>query len=123
MTYVRQPDGLISLKTVFSARDGQTGEFDEAYTPVLPAAYWSWKASRLGRDDFAEAGTAGMWTAQKWFFDGTINQKSASHVPESHRLRMIYTWLGDNAFQREFEVYQNGVWSTTTSSLCKRASP
>jgi hypothetical protein len=36
-------------------------------------------------------------------------------------VRMVYTSLGDNVFQRDFEFYQKGLWVIRSSGTCKRA--
>jgi hypothetical protein len=122
MTFVRQTDGSIATRDVFTASSGASGEFDEVYRFVAPAQYWSWVATLQGRSDFKEAATAGMWTAEKWFFDGTVTQRPHAHDTETHRIRMIYTWISDSSFEREFERYDAGVWRTTSSSVCRRSS-
>jgi hypothetical protein len=123
MTFARQSDGSIAMRNVFSADGGASGEFDEVYRLVTPAQYWSWVATLQGRPDFKEAATAGMWTAQKWFFDGTVTQRPHPHDTETHRIRMIYTWISDTSFEREFEIYENGIWRMTSSSVCRRKGP
>lgn len=122
MTYVRESDGAITMRNTFGNDSGASGEFDETYVFVTPAQYWSWISTLRGRPDFKEAATAGMWTAQKWFFDGTVTQRPHAHDTETHRIRMIYTWISRSSFEREFETYESGVWKTTSSSVCRRLS-
>jgi hypothetical protein len=122
MTFVRQSDGSVSMRNRFTNHGGPTSEFDEVYRFVTPAQYWSWTATLSGRPDFKEAANAGMWTAQKWFFDGTVTQRPHPQDTETHRIRMIYTWISDSSFEREFEIYELGVWKTTSTSVCRRTA-
>jgi len=118
MTFTRQSDGSITMRNVASA--GTTGEIDEAFWLITPAQYWSWTATQPARPDFKEAATAGMWTAQKWFFDGTVTARPHRHDTETHRIRIVYTWISDASFERELETYENGAWRTSSSSVCRR---
>jgi hypothetical protein len=120
MAFTRQSDGSISLRDAYTTASGTRGEFDEAYRIVLPAQYWSWVATWQGHPDFKEAASAGMWTAQKWFFDGTVADRPKPHDTETHRIRIVYTRLTDASFEREFETYDGGVWKRTSSSVCRR---
>lgn len=121
MTFTHQSDGSLSMTNAFVTASGDPGTFDEEYRFAPSESFWSWKASWRDHEDFKEAGTAGMWTAQKWFFDGTVNQRSGHDGPVIHRIRMIYTWLTNSSFEREFESYEDGVWKPTSSSVCRRA--
>lgn len=107
------------MRDLFSGGDA-AGEFDEIYRLVAPQQYWSWIATWSGHPDFKEAGTAGLWTAQKWFFDGTVTQRPHPHDTETHRIRMIYTWISNTSIERELEIFQSGVWRITSSSVCRR---
>lgn len=122
MTFARESDGTISMRSSFATASGSSGEFDEVYRFVTSAQYWSWIATQPSRKDFKEAATAGEWTAQKWFFDGTVTQRPHRHDTDTHRIRMIYTWISASSFEREFELYDGGVWRTISSSVCRRAS-
>ena len=110
------------MRNVFTGSAGASSEFDEVYRFVTPDQYWSWVATLQGASDFKEAANAGMWTAQKWFFDGTVTQRPHPHDTETHRIRMIYTWISNSSFEREFEIYEGGVWKTTSSSVCRRST-
>jgi hypothetical protein len=120
MTFTRQSDGSLAMTNAFVTASGDPGTFDEVYRFDPSGSYWSWKATWRDHDDFREAGTAGMWTAQKWFFDGTLNQRPGHDGPVIHRIRMVYTWLTNDSFEREFETFEDGVWKPTSSSVCKR---
>ena len=120
LTFARESDGTISMRNVFE-NGGASGEFDELYRFVTAPQYWSWTATLKGRPDFKEAATAGPWTAQKWFFDGTVTQRPHSGDTDTHRIRIVYTWISGSTFQREFELYDGNVWKTTSSALCKKA--
>lgn len=121
MTFTRGSDGsMLTMRSLLTASSSASSEFDEVYRFISPAQYWSWVATQAGRPDFKEAATAGMWTAQKWFFDGTVTQRPHRRDTDTHRIRMIYTWISNATFQREFEIYENDVWKTTSSSVCKR---
>lgn len=122
MTFAREDDGSISMRNLFTNETGASGEFNEGYRFVAPEQYWSWTATLQGRPDFKEAATAGMWTAEKWFFDGTVAQRPHRQDTDTHRIRMIYTWISESSFEREFETYDGSVWKTTTSAVCKKTS-
>jgi hypothetical protein len=130
ITYARNADGSISMKNVFALASATwaRGEFDEQYRFDPGTAVWTWTAALPHRTDFQESGTAGPWTAQTWVFDGTLSLKSPrvfdslqEPTPvEKQTVRMVYTSLGDNVFQRDFEFYQKGLWVIRSSGTCKR---
>jgi hypothetical protein len=122
LTFTRQDDGSISMRNVFTGFNAGSGEFDETYRLMTPAQYWMWTATSPNHPDVKEAGTAGMWTATSWFFDGTVTRLPHSHDTDTHRIRMIYTWISNAAFEREFELYDGSVWKTTSSSVCRKVS-
>jgi len=121
LTFTRESDGSITAADDFTL-SAATTHFDELYRVDPAGPFWRWSSTWRGHPDFVEAATGGMWTAQKWFFDGTVAQRPHPHDTETHRIRMIYTWISDSSFEREFEIYEDGVWKTTSSSLCRKES-
>lgn len=132
MTYVRNADGSISMKNVFASASATwaRGAFDEQYRFDPATAVWTWTAALPNRADFEESGTAGPWTTQRWIFDGTLRvagSRTLDSILEpapttTQAVRMVYTSLADNVFQRDFEFYQKGLWVIRSSGTCKRAT-
>jgi hypothetical protein len=130
ITYVRNADGSISMKNVFvlASAGWARGEFDEQYRFDPATAVWTWTAEQPQLATFGERGTAGPWTAQTWIFDGTLRLASTRTLDSvlepapttTQAVRMVYTSLGDNVFQRDFEFYQKGLWVIRSSGTCKR---
>lgn len=121
------------MKNVFALANanGARGEFDEQYRLDPATGVWTWTAEQPSMPAFHERGTAGPWTTQTWIFDGTLSIVPSSRSLDSlaepapttkEGVRMVYTSLGDDAFRREFERYQNGAWITRSATTCKRVS-
>ena len=121
ISFTRESDGSIGATDDFTL-SGATSHFDELYRLDPAGPFWRWTSTWRDHSDFKEAATGGIWTAQKWFFDGTVTRRPHSHDTETHRIRMIYTWISDSSFEREFEIYEDGVWKTTSSSVCRRSA-
>jgi len=122
LTFTRQGDGSIRMRNIFIPPHAAQGEFDETYRLISPARYWLWTATLQGNPDFKEAATAGPWTATSWFFDGTMTHRPHPHDTDTHRIRIVYAWLDNASFQREFEIYEGDVWKSTSSAVCRRKS-
>jgi hypothetical protein len=130
ITYLRDADGSISMKNVFALTNATwaRGEFDEQYRFDPATAVWTWTAEQPQLAAFQERGTAGPWTTQSWIFDGTLrvagsrtlDSIAAPTQTTTQAVRMVYTSLGDNAFRRDFEFYQKGLWAIRSSGTCKR---
>ncbi|GAC1348780.1 MAG: hypothetical protein NVSMB19_00580 [Vulcanimicrobiaceae bacterium] len=63
----------------------------------------------------AYTGVAPRWQQTDWIFEGTVPHGS-SRVP----VRMIYGSLAANAFEREFQRYENNSWKAFASETCRR---
>ena len=128
-TYLRAPDGKISMRNRFKTATGLSREFDESYSLDPVSGRWTWTGTQPDRPGFVETGISGPWTAETWNFQGRTDivtlAPAGSIQPPNHftqQLRMVYTTLSPDAFRRELEVLQNGRWVSTNGSTCKRTN-
>jgi hypothetical protein len=111
----------------FSTAGDVPGQWKEEYRFDPQSARWTWKAWRPDDARAQETGTSAAWTTDTWTFDGVL-RRSWPAPPDSiggpaqasQQIRMVYTALGENAFRRDFEVYQDGVWRSASGSTCSR---
>jgi len=66
----------------------------------------------------AFVGDADMWLGNDWTFEGStvVGSKTFSG-------RMIFRYLDDNAFRRDFEFKTNGRWRIYSVETCSRGLP
>lgn len=107
--YTRNADGSIKLhnelliaKKVFA--------IDETYR--FDKSKGQWSTVTQGN---AYVGVASPWKQTNWTFVGSVPHEN-SRLP----VRMIYGSLGANAFEREFQRYEDGDWKSFTSETCRR---
>jgi hypothetical protein len=110
-TYSENDDGSIELQTELHAgfrtfRIMETYRFDDTRN--------TWTVNAGGG---AYTGTASTWSGYKWVFDGVERLRG-----QSHPVRMVYYDLADQAFRRDFQALQDGVWRTYSAETCKRPS-
>ncbi len=65
--------------------------------------------------DDAYNGTAAPWRQTQWLFEGSVPAGSR-RLP----VRMIYSELSTREFQRDFEKFDGGAWSSFASETCRR---
>jgi hypothetical protein len=124
-TYTRNHDGSIAMVNAFRTIAGAPGQFTEIYRLGAKTEQWIWRSSN--GHGFAEHGVARPWDSRTWMFEGTADTMGRTKAqPALHRVhlgvRMIYTDLGDNAFQREFQSMQgrSHAWTSYSIGTCKR---
>ncbi len=108
-TYTREPGNTIVLHNVLNIGSRHYA-IDELYRfdPVKKA----WTTMTSGD---AYAGVAGRWLSDKWVFVGDM-PLGGRRVP----VEMIYSWLGDRAFRRDFIRVQNQARATFAAETCQR---
>ena len=110
-TYSQDQDGSIELQIELHTGP-RTFHTTESYR--FDGARKVWRVEAQGG---AYTGSAMPWSGYKWIFDGT-----ASELGERSSVRMIYYDLADQAFRRDFQERQNGVWQTYSAETCRRPS-
>jgi hypothetical protein len=118
--FERQDNGSITM-TNFVDTDPfessrKSSEFHESYIFDDWKGVWKWTSRDTAHPDVSESGTASDWIGNRWVFEGSIAD-ARRQMPE----RMVFTYLSDTEFEREFDVYQNGEWVRTSASTCTRA--
>ncbi|GAC1501258.1 MAG: hypothetical protein NVS2B8_20340 [Vulcanimicrobiaceae bacterium] len=71
-----------------------------------------WRTATQGN---AYTGVAPTWTQDEWTFEGSVPKGNARA-----KVRMVYTYLGANAFRREYQRSENDAWTTFHSQTCHR---
>jgi hypothetical protein len=125
-TFTRKGDNAIALHNEFRSASGETATFDETYRQNPKTGQWTWQATNGSA--IYERGTAGPWNSRTWTFAGTIDvmrgQKSKPRAVKYARfgVRMIYTDLGNDALQREFQSLRgrNRTWTSYSIGTCRR---
>ncbi len=108
LTFARSGDVLHVHSEVVIAR--KLFAVTETYTYDAGNARW-----HTTTQDDAYSGVAPKWIGDTWTFQGTVPQGN-TRVP----VRMRYVALGSNAFRREYQRSENGVWTTFHSETCHR---
>jgi hypothetical protein len=110
-TYTENDDGSIELATELRA-GFRTFHIHESYTYEDARKLWTVRAAGN-----AYTGTAGPWTGYKWIFEGSEQGHGTRRA-----LRMVYFDLADQAFRRDFQAKQDGLWRTYSAETCRRPS-
>jgi hypothetical protein len=74
-----------------------------------------WNATVAG-DAFT--GSAYPWSSSVWTFTGTSRVRDVRYPGQ-----MLFTYLGENAFRRDFELESHGHWVIYSLETCSRGLP
>ncbi len=125
-TFTRAGDGTLSMQNTFH-NGPVSGGFREVYRFDAANEIWTWDSAEAGSPGFHETGKAQPSTSDTWTFYGKVHdlEYPATGSIEQPRVieanvRMVYTFVDDSTFRREYDVMRDGVWSRTSGSTCKR---
>jgi hypothetical protein len=125
LTYTRNHDGSIAMHNAFRTVSGMTGQFTEVYRLGAKTKQWAWHSS--DGHGFNEHGFAWPWDSRTWTIEGVADAIGRTKArPGLHHLhfgmRLVYTDLGDDAFQREFQNVQGRArtWTSYSIGTCRR---
>ncbi len=111
-TFSQSPNAL-DARTVLLPQDPHLPTIAERYTFDESSGKWSAVVA-----DGAFTGSAGVWSGDVWTFLG-------STIVGRYRFpgKMIFTYLDDNAFRRDFELESKGSWQIYSVETCSRGLP
>jgi hypothetical protein len=112
--YSRGDDGLsFDVVTTFVLSNTRTAKARETYRFEHDALLWRVKLS-----DGSIVATAPPWIGLTWTFTGSAKGDDRKPIG----FRMIYTYLGQNVFRRDFERLDDaGAWNVYAGETCRRA--
>lgn len=112
-TTFSQSRSALDARTVLLPQDPRLPTIPEHYTFDDSSGKWSAVVA-----DGAFTGSAGTWSSDVWTFLG-------STVVGRYRFpgKMVFTYLDDNAFRRDFELESKGSWQIYSVETCSRGLP
>jgi hypothetical protein len=127
-TFTQRPNGTIAMTNRFVTQSGERDELDESYSFDRTSGKWYWSTKFPGHPEVAETGEpAEPWTGTTWIIDGSRMVKHPQHDngikvthPHFTDMRVVFTSLDANGFQREIQVPVPGGWVAKSSSICRR---
>ncbi len=112
--YTHSDDGnSIDVATTFVLPEHKIGKAKETYRFKRATLLWLAKLA-----DGSIVASAPPWIGVTWTFTGSARGEDK----RVSGFRMIYTWLGENVFRRDFERPDDvGSWSVYAGETCRRA--
>ncbi len=108
--YVVTGNGF-DLHTLFSLK-GRRVQLDEYYRFDRRTQRWT-----VTLANGAYVASAGPWNGPLWTFTGSMG--AGANPP--FVVRMMYQYFDERAFRRDFQVRQQGDWTTSSAETCLRA--
>ena len=109
--YNRSGDGgAIEMLDLLTLRNGRSYRLRESYRFDAPSGMWT---VSIGEGTFSA--TAPRWTTDKWIFRG---EQVDSGRQQS--VRLVFTYLDDFVFRRDFQALHDRSWATYAAETCSR---